>query len=114
VTSARATKADFLAEIAALRKRLVSVGRESKRREKRVVQLDAALAAANDQQTATGEILRVISSSPTEPQPVLDVVAKNAARMCGAQDASIALVQGNEVPRVAWYSASRGPPRNMT
>jgi GAF domain-containing protein/anti-sigma regulatory factor (Ser/Thr protein kinase) len=48
-----------------------------------------------EQQTATSEILGVIASSPTEIQPVLDTVAENAARVCGAEDAAIRLVEGN-------------------
>jgi|SRR5262245_61298215 len=46
------------------------------------------LVEAQKQQTATGEILRVISTSPTHLQPVLDAVVKSAARFCGAYDAT--------------------------
>src|SRR5262249_25841800 len=50
-----------------------------------------------EQQTATSEILRVISSSPTDLQPVMDTVAENAARVCGALDSSIFRLEDEDV-----------------
>ena len=64
------------------------------------VRLFRELKEALEQQTATSEILGVIASSPTDMQPVLDVVAERASRLCEANDAQIHLLNG-EVIRVA-------------
>jgi GAF domain-containing protein len=48
------------------------------------------------QQTATSEILRVISTSPTDVQPVFDAIVRNAANVCGAFDAVLALADGDD------------------
>src|SRR5262249_51919852 len=66
------------------------------------------LTVALEQQTATSELLRVIASSPTDIQPVLDTVAENAARLCEADDALIRLLDGNVIRLVAHYG--RIPP----
>jgi GAF domain-containing protein len=66
--------------------------------EKRLQIRDGELAEALEQQKATAEILRVISSSPTDVRPVFSAVARSAARLCEAQYAGIALVEeGNLV-----------------
>jgi signal transduction histidine kinase len=69
------------------------------------VRLFQGLTEALEQQTATSEILRVIASSPTDLQPVLNVVVENAARLCDSNDAQLRLVD-ESVLRLA---ASYGP-----
>ena len=56
-----------------------------------------------EQQTATSEILGVIASSPTDVQPVLDVVAENAARLCEADDAVVFRINDDVLQPVAIY-----------
>jgi hypothetical protein len=55
------------------------------------------LRTALEQQTATSEILRVISSSPTDLQRVLDAVSESVARLCAASDAQLLLVEGGSM-----------------
>ncbi len=67
------------------------------------VRLFQELKESLEQQTATSEILGVIASSPTDVQPVLDTIAKNAARVCGSYDALIRLVEGDKLQLAAHY-----------
>ena len=61
------------------------------------------LTEALEQQTATAEILQVISSSPTNLQPVLDTISRSAAVVCGADDATVLLLEDGMVRVAAHY-----------
>ena len=54
-----------------------------------------------EQQTATGEILRVISSSPTDIQPVLDTIVQSAVRLCDGLYGAVNMFDGEMILRTA-------------
>ena len=56
-----------------------------------------------EQQTATSEILRIISSTPTDVTPVLHAVTTRAAQLCDASDARFFLLDGDELKYVAGF-----------
>jgi len=55
------------------------------------------------QQTATAEVLQVISGSPGELQPVFETMLQNATRLCEANCGTLALHEGNDFRNVAMH-----------
>ncbi len=55
----------------------------------RVPDLQKRLAEARERERATGEILRVISNSPTDLQPVFDAIVRSAQRLLRAHTSSV-------------------------
>ena len=85
VGRARQTRADIEQQLKACRRE--------------IAQTRERLIEAMEQQTATSEVLRIISNSPSEIQSVLDAVAENAARLCDANNARIWRLEDN-LPRI--------------
>src|SRR6266540_2105231 len=92
VGRARKTRADLEQELKACRREIADA------RER--------LVEAMKQQAATSEVLRIISSSPSDIQSVLDAVAEHAARLCDAKNARIWRLEDNLLRLVASYDES--------
>jgi two-component system, NtrC family, sensor kinase len=103
---AKPTKAKVEAKPPVARKSPKSDGAKLRDLEKRLAEALEREAAAQEQQAATAEILRVISNSPTDLQPVLGAVAQNASRLCGTDNVSLYRVEGSLMRKVAEH----GPP----
>src|SRR5262249_18116890 len=67
--------------------------------------LTRELAEARGQQTATSEVLRVISSSLGELDPVFQAMLENAVRICGAKFGVLWLTEGGGFRAVALHGA---------
>ena len=60
-----------------------------------------------EQQTATSEVLSVISNSPTDVQPVFETIANNAVKLCGAQYCIVYSFDGEIIDVVAHHNLDR-------
>ena len=87
-----------------VRKRVAALERAAKDRETpstELTKLRGVLAELLDQQTATSEILRVISSSPTDVQPVFDAIVNSAVSLCNARTGIVLRFDGEHLHFVA-------------
>ena len=69
-------------------------------------QLEERLADAREQQTATSEILRVISQSQTDVQPVFDTIVAAAMKLCRATSANFFTFDGELIHLAALVNAT--------
>jgi two-component system, NtrC family, sensor kinase len=84
---------------------VASDGGSSHQTQLQIENLSRALAEAAEQQAASAEILKVISSSPSDVQPVFDAIAKSAARLCDGIRSIVYRLDGDIVRMVAHYNA---------
>jgi len=66
------------------------------------------LSESLERQTATSEVLKVISSSPGELEPVFNAMLENAVRICDAKFGNLLLIDGDSV---RWAAGAGTPPR---
>ena len=72
---------------------------------KEIDERNAELREALEHQTATAEVLGIISRSPTDVQPVLDAIVESAGRVCGIDDVLLRLRQGNSLVSRAHFGS---------
>src|SRR5712691_12230659 len=100
---AKPGKAKVEPKLPAPHKSLKNEGSRVRQLQKRLEEALKREEEALEQQTATAEILRVMSSSLAQLQPVLDAIAERAARLCDASNGTIILSDGEALRMEAHY-----------
>jgi len=82
----------------------VRLFKELEEKNRALTESHAQVTEALEQQTATSEILRVISSSPTDVQPVFDTIVRSAVRLCGGLFSALYQFDGELIHSVAQHN----------
>src|SRR5262249_52134089 len=82
----------------------VRLFKELEEKNRAVTEAHAQVSEALEQQTATSEILRVISQSPTDVQPVLNTIVRSAVKLCHGLFSSLFQLDGELLHQVAQHN----------
>ena len=96
-----------------LKKELKRVTEQLESRDRELEQRNAELHEALEHQTATAEVLGIISRSPTDVQPVLDAIVESAARVCGIDDVVLRLREDDAMRSRAHFGSIPVPERRV-
>src|SRR5262249_13481700 len=79
---------------------------ELQQKNEALTQAHAQVTETLEQQTATADILRVISSSPTDIQPVFDIIGERAEQLCDAEVSVVTKIEGGLIHLVSLHGVT--------